>query len=454
NFKNYYYENSRIRLFSSFRLPLRGMRNYISLLALVGALLFSSCSGGSIGYGVVLLSPDAKAIETGALVEIKKESDLSDTYTVGYPDSQETYEIDRWRVEAFEEKRAAASRAKEYEQYKDLFARNLRDGLAVREQPDISASRVYKLRKNQELKIIEQTDTQEQIGGHDGVWYKVMTKDGTQGYSFDYYLNVFDITAKPEEQQGPDLTTLRETLAKSFHPESFKEMQEKQQIDLERFSSDYGLFSDMDKQSISIRLYNMTHSFEYDEVKRINEKRYAFIPSELEIIIHSEDRIQAIFSQEDKTYDPVFIHMTNEKVAEIREMEQKRRAEQYDELVESGPLFTSNAYGEIEFMEDRQFVWRRIERLVPSIVPYSSYREGSLSMEYFLSSELRPNYTGVLAFVFDQGPDSPVFFLYTLEQNALRLEYIPARNIEDKVVQQRSSSRLIMAFFGQSPSSF
>src|SRR6056297_1879139 len=302
---------------------------YISLLALLGALLFSSCSGGSIGYGVVLLSPDAKAIETGALVEIKKESDLSDTYTVGYPDSQETYEIDRWRVEAFEERSAAASRAKEYKQFKDLFARNLRDGLAVREQPDISASRVYKLRKNQELKIIEKTDTQEQIGGHDGVWYKVMTKDGTQGYSFDYYLNVFDITAKPEEQRGPDLTILRETLEKSFHPENFKEMQQKQQIDLERFSTEYGLFSDMDKQSIIIRLYNMTHSFEYDEIKRINEKRYAFIPSELEIIIHSEDKVQAIFTQEDKTYDPVFIHMTNEEVTEIRKREQERREKLY-----------------------------------------------------------------------------------------------------------------------------
>jgi len=269
---------------------------YISLLAMVGALLFSTCSGGAIGYGVVLLSPDTNAIETGALVEIKEESDINDTYTVGYPDSQETYEIDRWRVEAFEERSAAASRAKEYKQFKDLFARNLRDGLAIREQPDISANRVYKLRKDQELKIIEQTDKQEQIGGHDGTWYKVMTKDGTQGYSFDYYLNVFDITAEPEEQQGPDLTLLRETLEKSFHPESFKEMQEKQQIDLERFSTNYGLFSDMDKQSITIRLHNMTYSFEYDEIKRINEKRFAFIPSELELIVRTEDRVQAIFS--------------------------------------------------------------------------------------------------------------------------------------------------------------
>jgi len=427
---------------------------YISLLAMVGTLLFSSCSGGAIGYGVVLLSPDTNAIKTGALVEIKEESDINDTYTIGYPDSQETYEIDRWRVEAFEERSAAASRAEEYEQFKNLFARNLRDGLAIREQPDISANRAYKLRKDQELKIIERTDKQEQIGGHEGTWYQVMTKDGTQGYSFDYYLNVFDITAKPEEQQGPDLTLLRKTLQKSFYPESFKEMQEKQHIDLERFSTEYGLFNDMDNQSIAIRLYNMTYSFEYDEIKRINEKRYSFIPSELEIIVRSEDSVQAIFSKEDKTYDPTFIHMTNEEIAEIREMEQERRAALYDELVNSGPLFNSNAYGEIEFMEDRQFVWRRLERLVPSIVPYSSYRDGVVSMDYFLSEDLRSDYTGVLAFEFDQDPLTPIFFLYTLEENALRLEYIPKRNIEEKVVQQRSSSRLIMAFFGQSPNSF
>src|SRR6056297_2740232 len=120
---------------------------YISLLAMVGTLLLSTCTGGTIGYGVVLLSPDTNAIETGALVEIKEKSDINDTYTVGYPDSQETYEIDKWRVDAFEERSTAASRAEEYEQVKNLFARNLRDGLAIREQPDISAHRVYKLRK-------------------------------------------------------------------------------------------------------------------------------------------------------------------------------------------------------------------------------------------------------------------------------------------------------------------
>src|SRR6056297_1696580 len=91
---------------------------YISLLAMVGALLFSTCSGGAIGYGVVLLSPDVHAIETGALVEIKEESDINDTYTVGYPDSQETYKIDRWRVESFDQRHAAASRTEEYEQFK------------------------------------------------------------------------------------------------------------------------------------------------------------------------------------------------------------------------------------------------------------------------------------------------------------------------------------------------
>lgn len=424
-------------------------RFFIVLLAVTISTLFSACSGGNLGYGVILLSPDTNALETGALVEVREKSEINNTYTVEPPESDQSFEIDVWRVELFEKRNAAQARANEYEEYENIFARNMRDGLAIREEPDISSSRVYKLRKNQEIKVLGKTDVEEKIGGHDGVWYHVLTKDGVQGYSFDYYLKLFDITAAPEEQAGPDLTAIREALARSYRPEDFKAMEENQQIDLQKFTTEYGIFSDLENQTIDVRLYKKSYTFEYDEIKRINDRRYAFVPAELEIIIRGEDSVQAVFTIEDQTYDPVFVFYAEEEIQEIREAEQERRSELYSQLLESGPVFTSSAYGEIEFEEGRGFSWRNLDRLVPSIIPGVTYESGSVSLDHFLAQSISSEYTGALAFRFEQAPNEPVIFLYSLEGDALKLEYVPARYVDEKVVRERSSSRLIMAFFGQ-----
>jgi hypothetical protein len=403
-----------------------------------------------MGYGVVLLSPDTKALENGALVKVKEKSEINNTYTVTPPDSDQRFEIDKWRVELFENRSQAQVRSQEYDEYENIYAHNLRDGLAIREEPDIGSSRVYKLRKDQEIKVLQKTDVQEQIGGHDGVWYQVLTKDGAHGYSFDYYLKIFDITAAPEEQTGPDLTPINEALAKTYRPEDFKAMEENQQIDLKKFTTEYGIFSDLENRTITIRLYNKSYTFEYEEIRRINDRRYAFVPADLEIIIREDESIQAVFTIDDQTYDPVFLYYEEETIQKLRATEQKRRTGLYTQLMENGPAFTSSAYGEIEFMEGREFTWKNLDRLVPSIVPSVTYESGDVSFDHFLAPPLRSAYSGALAFRFEQAQNEPVVFLFSLEGNALKLEYIPVRYVERKVVQKRSSSRLIMAFFGQS----
>lgn len=419
------------------------------MLALVFSSLIFSCSGGKLGYGVVLLSPDTNALETGALVEIREKSEISNTYTVRPPESEQSFEIDTWRVQLFEKKDAARERAAEYDQYEHLYARSMRDGLAIREEPDINSPRAYKMRKNQEIKILAKTDVEEEIGGNPGAWYHVLTKDGVPGYSFDYYLKIFDITAAPEEQAGPDLEPIKAALDRTYRPEDFKAMEEDRQIDLQKFDTEYGIFSNLEEQTIQIRQYSKDYTFEYEDIRRINDRRYAFVPADLEIIIRDDDSIQAVFEVDDNTYDPVFVYYEEEKIQEIRETEQERRDELYTRLMENGPLFTSNAYGEIEIKENREFSWLNQDRLVPSIIPGVTYESGTISFDHFLSKDISSDYTGVLAFRFEQAKNEPVIFLYSLEGNALKLEYIPDRHVDEKVVRERSSSRLIMAFFGQ-----
>lgn len=411
------------------------------------SLLFSGCGNNAMGYGVVLLSPSPQDVSTGLTVKLLNESDLNETYEISPVDSNERFQLDTWRIKVFEEQKAAEDWAAEYQEYVNIFARNLRDGLAVREEPSIQANRVYKLRPDQEIKIIEKSDKQETIGGHDGSWYKVLTKDGVQGYCFDYYLEIFDSTVAPEEQKGPDLSAIKEMLQREYRPESFQQMIDNRQIRLDRLTSEYGLFADMENQEISIVLQNKRYSFDFSTIKKTGDSRYLFMPDELELIVRGEDTLQAVFTDDDLTYDPVFVYIEQSKIEEVREAEMQRREEQFAKILDQGPVYTSSAYGNIRFMEGKRFDWQDLDRLVPGFIPNSAYREGTVSFDHFLADSLRGSYSGVLSLRFDQSPQNPIRFLYSLEGNSLKLEYIPEKNIRDSVVLQRSNTPLIMVFF-------
>jgi hypothetical protein len=419
---------------------------YLSF-AVVLFFLFSGCSGGRRGYGVVLLSPDAQALPAGSVVEVLEESELNNTYEIRTSGESGSFRIDTWRIRLFNEEKAARAWADTYAEYVNIFGRNLMDGLAIREEADINAPRVYKMRLGQEIKIIEKTDVREEIGGHSGFWYRVLTTDGIEGYCFDYYLEIYDITAEPVEEEGPDLSGLADALSKVYRPIVYQDMIRENRINLDRFSDAYGLFPYPDEKSLEIRLYDKKFSFQYSSIRKTGSDSYLLMPAELELIVKSESVIQAVFTREDITYDPVFIYLENDTIQKVREQEQKRRAELYENILAGGPEYYSSAYGSISFKEDRRFTWEDLDRLVPGIIPDQKYREGRVLFDYFLGDELLGRYDGVIAFHFDDDPSRPILFLYLLEGNSLKLEYIPDRNVEEKLVSTRSGSPLIMAFF-------
>ena len=411
-------------------------------------LLLFSCGGASVGYGVVLISPDSQSLQTGAVVRVLEESDIHDTYTVESA-AGELYELDRWRIDLVEKRESAERAAHAYEEFVPLYARNLRDGLAVREEPDITSNRVYKMRLDQEIKILRKTDVSEQIGDHQGYWYQVLTQDGIRGYCFDYYLEIFDITAEVEEQEGPDITPLTDALQRTYRPEAFRSMIDSGQIFLDRFTREYGLSADLKGMRVQIRLFENSFTFDYSEIRPRSESRYLLFPADLEIILRGEDAVQAVFTVNDRTYDPVFVYLDEERIDEIRTEEMERRSELLETLISNGPLYTSSAYGSIRFYEDARFSWERLDRLVPSIIPDTDFSEGHVTFDHFTAPDMDSRYDGVLALRFQQSPAKPVILLYDLENNSLRVEYVPERNVENRIVQGSSSSPLIMAFFGQ-----
>lgn len=417
-------------------------------VAVLLPILFLSCSGGQEGYGVILLSPNSQAVKTGEMVTIEESSSIDETYTISLPDRDEKVEIEMWRIKFFEEKKKARSYAESYEQYIPIFAENARDGLAIREKPDATSQRVYKMRGGQTIKVLNREDEKSTVGSYEGYWYRVLTKDGVSGYCFDQYLDVYNTRTETKEEDKPDLSKIREVLSRTYRPVDFERMMENETIKLEKFSSRYGFFSNPEEKTFTIRTFDYSHTFEYEEIKKQSERSYIFSGAEVELRIDDEKHITLIYTKEDNNYAPGFVLIDN--LSEIRKKEKERRSKLLSALVEAGPSFSSSAYGTLTFEKEGSFEWSRFERLVPRIIPSKDLSGGELRFDRFVGSEVGPSYSGVLSFLFEGLGEKELVFLYTLEGDKLTLEYVSPKNRANKVVLKRNASPLIMVFFSES----
>jgi hypothetical protein len=135
--------------------------------------------------------------------------------------------------------------------------------------------------------------------------------------------------------------------------------------------------------------------------------------------------------------------------------EDARREAQFTAIYEQGPGFTSNNYGTITFSEDGGFLWTGYELLSPQVIPYEAIGEGRVYMDLFLTPSFEERYTGACTFRFTEEPlaglpssnRGSVHFMYSLDNQGLRLEVAPDYAIEDITVTRRSTSPMVLYFY-------
>ena len=417
------------------------------------SILLSSCSG-VMDYGLLLWSVDDPQIASGSVLPVYIKSNIDDVWVVGVPGTKNKLELPLWKLELVGSRSKAKKRAEQFAEYASVYAETLTDGLPIREEPDNSARRVYRLRQGQTVKILSKAKGNPAMAGNaplPGDWFQVLTDDGSKGYCFSYRLRLFDQADGPVASQVADRTEeadpkLDGMLTAAWRPESYKEMLDSRRIDLERFSTKYGFFPGQDSGVAKLVVPGLDIEQSYSGIKKLRDGVWRFEGSSLQATLRSDTVLAVQFTEGGGAQRTlVFVALPVDADDAIAQ-EIARREALLAAIRALGPVFRSENYGELAFDETGGFVWTGYRMLSPTTIPADAGAGGTVEMRLFLDDAVASLYSGALSFRFVGAPDRAVDFLYLLEPNGIKLEYLPQASLDGTFVKRRSSSPIVISF--------
>lgn len=430
------------------KIPLRfSSRCFFSLLLCLAFVSLTACGPRKIGYGVLLWSPDEGAIETGTLLPVYEESRIRASYTVPVRGAKETLELPTWRIQFFPKEKEAAAFAEGFARVKGVYATSNRRALPVREKADRLSRRVYRLRENEKMKVLELGTEPADENGLEGFWYKVLTSEGVSGYCFDYHLTVFDVDTHQtlSATRDPAKEAVATILSTLWKPAYFRDMIAEKRIDPARFKSSFGLFFIEEPRQMRISLPSGTVAIPYTQIRKTGGEAFIAEGSDVQFQLRGGgSEIVVFYTAGGNRRSDIFIPFESETdIEEILAKETERRTEILSDFLSRGRILRSSAYGEITFAEDGSFNWTDFERLVPAAIPKGTQGTGKIEFSVFIGREIKEKYDGVATFRFGGTKTS---FLYRYTDGGVRFVHVPPANIEDGVVRRESMNSLVVFF--------
>jgi len=437
---------------------------HIFMLLVLTVLLASSCTR-LLGYGVLLWSAEDPPVPSGTVLPVYIKSNIDQVWVVGIPKEFRTqgsridkFEIPLAKLELSGSKKKAEARAEIFAPYALTYAEALQNGLPIRESPDNNARRVYRLKQGEIIKILSPAQGTAAVGttgdALPGDWYKVLTEDGASGYCFSYRLKLFEhsggpLTAIPNEQQEANDPVLDQLLARTWSPDSYGTMLNTRKIDLDEFSRHWYFDPGQETGIARIKIKDLDRSFTYSKIVSTGTRSWRFEGTELQMSLRSDTTLAVQFNDTNGILRTLLFVALPSDVDDIILQETTRRENLFRNIYGQGPVFISNNYGTLTFQEDRHFTWTGNNLLVPQVISASALGSGTLDMRLFLSNTLTDRYAGAFTLHFDgiNGAGVSADFMYSLDSQGFRIEYVPPACLDDTTVARRASSPLVIYFF-------
>jgi hypothetical protein len=423
-------------------------------------ITFSSCS--KLGWGILLWSVDEPPIPSGTVMPVYIRSNIDRVWVVGVPDS---YRKDAAKVEVplhmFEfsgSKKKAQKRAYDFMEYSIMYAENLQDGLPIRENPDNNARRVYRLRVGEIIKILTKVNGVPAISATGeplvGDWYRVLTKDGAIGYCFSYRLKLFDHENGLLASQDGNYTQVSDpnldmVMSYKWSPEVYLQMVNTGRFNIADLEKNWRFDPGQDTGIALLSLPNLKKEFVYKSINPDGERAWIFEGTTLQMHLRTNTTLIVQFNESNESRQTYLFSALSTDVDDLILQENTRREDKFSVIIDQGPVYTSNNYGVITFSPSDVFTWTGYDLLVPNLIPESASGRGSVLMDLYLMPSFEERFNGACTFHFtDTGTN--IRFMYSLDNQGLRLEVVPDYAIEEITVTRRSSSPMVLYFYTES----
>lgn len=416
-------------------------------------MAFSSCSK-IMGYSVLLWNLPENKLQDGDIVPVYIRSNISHVYVIGTESGK--LEVPLWQLTEPVSKSKARKLQAKYADFAHHYASVAMDGLPMRAEAVNTAKQVYRLRKNEIVKILYPVKGQPPMTGGkplEGEWFRVITTDGTVGCCFSYNLRPFetDIDGNriggdvQEEVENPN-ADFDAKLLLTWYPDSYKAMIDSGRIDVESLVPSYNLHLDEETQKLSFRMPKVDRTWDYAGAEETGTNIYQLKDIPMIITVRYGGYIVVRYTDESGKPKDFNLVTIDGNLDEIVASEKERRENEFEQIYMYGPEFKSGSYGTLSFAEDHSFSWTNNRLLVSSgVITSGAKGNGFVECKYFLSRALQASYDGVLTFHFN-GQTEEVNFLYKIEENGLRLEDANGSDINNSTISERGISPLVMFF--------
>jgi hypothetical protein len=433
-----------------------------AVFALFPFLTFFACSK-TIGWGVLLWYVEEPAIPSGTVLPVYVRSNIEQVWIAGVPEAyrsdenDEMIEIPLAHLELTKNKKAAEKRALDFQEYAHTYAETLQDGLPVRDQPENNSRRVYRLRAGEIVKVLRKAQGVSAISTTGaplpGDWLLILTENGATGYCFSYRLRLFEHETGSLAQEQPDIDTagdagLDSMLSRVWYPEFYGTMVASGKINIESLSRGWGFDSGTESGTARIFLPNIDLKFPYSRIKKEADRSWIFEGSTLRVSLRSESSLLVQYEDQNGQKKSAAFVTLSETAENIIRKENERRQALFQAIYVNGPSFSSVNFGTITFTSERRFRWDGAANLPPGILGESALHSGSVDMGRYLDKTLEGSYNGAFALIFDvaSGAKDELTFLYSMEPQGIRLEYVPAANLDGLTVTRSDTPSLVLYF--------
>lgn len=431
--------------------------------------LFVSCTK-LVGWGVLLWSSENPAVPSGTVLPVYIQSNINEVWVAGIPEAYRTgegsnapdkFEIPLKRMELFSTKKAALKRSEEFAQLAVTYGETLQDGLPIREGTDNNTRRVYRLKKGETVKLLAKAEGSPAISSTGeplpGDWYQVITQDGTIGYCFSYRLRLFEYSggaldiAPIVEEQGED-ADLNMAISKTWIPESYEAMLTDNKIDLDMLNQQWGFYPEQEAGEARLFLKDIENdkiidkAFFYTGIQPSGTRAWRFEGASLQMQLRSDNILAVQYTEGGSAIRTFLFVALSGNLDDIILQENARRSALFMRIYNQGPLFSSANYGTLTVNRNGSFSWSGFDLLTPHIIPAFVPSTGKIIMRLYIDSSLEDRYTGAFTLQFGGETVSDVDFLYSIEDQGLRIEYIPKTGIDGVTVIRKDMSPTVVYF--------